>query len=176
MTTYESSIATRDESVELPIPSIATSKSHNLQLEEDISSLFREGKRERFESGYESNFARQIRYMIDSHSEQAINIIASLILAETANPDVADEALRWIGNMRKPDTHLARRRLLELCLLQSDNLFVRDGAGLGLASMDDPDALPAVKAAIENEHNLELKGDLQQVYDQLIETQLERAK
>ncbi len=175
MTTSESRTATWDRPDRL-VASANVTSFQKPPLKDQISSLFDEAKRERFESGYKSNFARQIEVVIDYHGEKAINIIANLILTDGVNPDVADEALRWIGQMTNHITQRSRRDLLERCLLQSKSIFVRDGAGLGLASMDDPDALPALEIAIGKEGNQELKEDLQSVYDQLIDTQNERVK
>jgi hypothetical protein len=44
---------------------------------------------------------------------------------------------------------------------------VRDGATLGLASLNDPQAITPLKQAIEREQIGELREDMQQVLDQL---------
>jgi hypothetical protein len=165
--------ATWDDLDNLEISSSITSKLQIPHLEEQISSLLLNSQEERFESGYRSQLARQIQYVIDHYGEPAISVIANLILNDKVNPDVADEALRWIGAMSNPITHLARRRLLERCLMQANSLYIKDGAGIGLASMDDPDAIPVIMAAIAKEKNLEFKRDLQLIHDQLIQTQME---
>ena len=61
---------------------------------------------------------------------------------------------------------------LELCKkdLFSESHYVRDEAGLGLASLDDPIAIPEIQNAIAREKNKELKKDLELVLNQLEET------
>jgi hypothetical protein len=59
--------------------------------------------------------------------------------------------------------------LLEKCL-ESSSIFVRDGAILGIASLDDPFAISAVRKAIEKEACEGLRQNMQAVLQQLEET------
>ncbi len=45
--------------------------------------------------------------------------------------------------------------------------IMRDGAGLGLARLGDPDALPHVRRAIERERDLQIREDPILVADEL---------
>ena len=78
------------------------------------------------------------------------------------------ESLRWIGKIANPQTHLARRKLLEKSLnLKSP--IARDGAILGISFLDDPMSIPALKQAIQREVLKSLVNDIRQVLDQLEE-------
>jgi hypothetical protein len=59
-----------------------------------------------------------------------------------------------------------RRWLLERSLTLPLGV-VKDGAILGLASMDDKHAIPYLKEATENESSTEIKQDMEQVLEQL---------
>jgi hypothetical protein len=48
--------------------------------------------------------------------------------------------------------------------------FVRDGAGLGLARLGDPGAIPVLRKAVESETHAQTKADLQLVLDELSES------
>lgn len=53
---------------------------------------------------------------------------------------------------------------------------VRGRVALAVASLDLPCAVPALKKAIDREPVAELKGDMQQVLDQLLETAMDNVK
>jgi len=85
------------------------------------------------------------------------------------NPEVLCEALRWLGRIDQVDSHSYRLWLLEKCL-ESSSRMIRDGALLGIAAIDDPWAIPAVRKAIEKETCRELCDDMKAVLEQLEET------
>lgn len=62
------------------------------------------------------------------------------------------------------------RRELLIEALDLKNPDMRDAAGLGLAYLDDPFAIPALRSAVVNERLPELKRMQQKVLDQLEET------
>ncbi len=128
-------------------------------------------KDERFEDGYESDFSRQLVELLRQHSDETLAWLTTAILSDQINPEVAAEALRWVGNVPYPFSRLERRRLLERCLLHSTSARIRDGALLGLASLDDPASVQTVKRAIAQETLPELRADLEQLLQQLEETQ-----
>lgn len=139
-------------------------------LHEWLRRLFAAGREEFFEDGMESNFSRELVACIEEHNEVAIETIRDL--ADTVNPSVLSEALRWIGQMEHDETYQARFNLLTFCLTHA-YANVRDGAGLGLASMDDPQAIPYLERAIADERVSELKRDLEMVLEQLVATGVE---
>jgi HEAT repeat protein len=110
--------------------------------------------------------------LVENYSHVAIEVLTDLIIGEQVNAAVASEALRWIGHIEDPSSHLERRRFLERSLNHS-SAYVRDGAALGLSFMDDPGAIPSLKRAVEREIIEELRHDLQQILGQLQDTQLE---
>ena len=71
--------------------------------------------------------------------------------------------------MDDPRTHEVRLEVLGKCLAHPSH-YVRDGAGLGIASTDDPRGIFALRRAIEREHCPELREDLELVLAQLEET------
>lgn len=85
---------------------------------------------------------------------------------ERVAPEVGGEALRWLGRIDHAESYEYRRWLLERSLSLSSTR-VRDGAILGLASMDDKHAIPYLKRAIEEEQCSELKADMESVLEQL---------
>jgi len=139
-------------------------------LREWLQRLCWAGREEVFEDGMESNFSRELVACIEEHGEAAIHAICEL--TDTVNPSVLSEALRWIGHMAHNDTYQARFNLLTFCLTHS-YARVRDGAGLGLASMDDPQAIPYLERAIAAERIPELKHDMEMVLAQLTATAAE---
>ncbi|HEY9669794.1 MAG TPA: HEAT repeat domain-containing protein [Coleofasciculaceae cyanobacterium] len=131
-----------------------------------IEAIFWAAKGEFFEDGMESELSRQLNSVVKEYSNEAIEAITCLIVYEKVNPEVAGEALRWLGRIEHPETYEYRRWLLERSLTLNSTR-VRDGAILGLASMDDKHAIPYLKQAIEREQCAELKVDMEQVLEQL---------
>ena len=125
------------------------------------------------EPGMENAFSRGLEKLIARHGDPALTEIQSFILEERTKSAIAMEALQYIGRMDSNIWKTERRKLLEQCLLRSRSAWVRDGAGLGLASLDDPRSIGAVKTAIAKESSDTLKNDLESVLDQLEKTRLE---
>lgn len=131
-----------------------------------IRALFAEGKEESFEDGMESEFSGRLLSLLEEHGNAAMEPLAHLIVYQKVNPEVAAEALRWVGRVEDPGSYQYRRWLLEQAL-NCASPAVRDGACLGLASMDDPHARVYLKRAITREGCPELREDMEQVLDQL---------
>lgn len=155
---FKKQLSTKKVSTE----SSQTSDEIYLQLE----AIFRAAKGEFFEDGMESAFSQQLISFIKRHASDAMEVITSLILYGRVGLEVAGEALRWIGRIEHPETYEYRRWLLEASLKLSSS-YVKDGAILGLAAMDDKHAVPYLKAAIVREQCSELKADMEQVLKQL---------
>jgi hypothetical protein len=92
--------------------------------------------------------------------------LSHLILAKDIDEEVASEALRWLGRMEDTKSYSKRLWLLERGLA-SPSPIIRDGAALGLASLDDRHAIPYLRLAVEREELDELRFNLGQVLDQL---------
>jgi hypothetical protein len=136
------------------------------ELYKEFRTLFAAGREEFFEDGMESNFSRRLIALVDEYGNDAVDVLKDLIIGEQVNPEVASEALRWVGQIENPTSRLQRRRLLEQSLYHSSP-NVRDGALLGLASMDDSKAISSLRRAIEQETVEELRQDMEQVIEQL---------
>lgn len=155
------------------------SMSKNLTLDhpslrEQFQSVFAAAREERFEDGMESRFSTNLLELLNQYGAPAFIALGNLIISNKINIEAAAEACRWIGRIENPKTHATRRTLLEGILQGTPYARIRDGAALGLASLDDPISIPILQKAIEQETIPELRQDLQQVLNQLIETQHER--
>jgi hypothetical protein len=143
------------------------------QFDEQLRRLIRASEDELFEDGMESEFSRSLVRFVRIYGEWTIDALTNLIVSEEINPAVAAEALRWLGKIDHPSSYHKRLWLLEKSLGARSH-YVRDAAVLGLASMDDPRAIPYLEAAILVESVEELREDMEQVLVQLKDTLQER--
>lgn len=162
---YPISSSTKSKETERSI--ISTEEhQHKEYINSQIESIFWEAKRENFEDGMESKFSQNLLSFIRKYSQDAVESITSLIVYGKVNSEVAGEALRWIGRIEHPDSYGFRRWLLERSIILP-SARVRDGALLGIASMDDKHAIKYLKDAIDKEKYNDLKADMIQVLEQL---------
>jgi hypothetical protein len=140
------------------------------QIEPRVEALFIGAKEEVFEDGMESEFSKGLVSTIREYSDAAMEVVANLIVHEKVNPEVASEVLRWLGNVDHTPTYDKRLWLLERSL-HCSSARVRDGATLGLASLDHPHAIPYLEGAIQREQSEELREDMKQVLEQLLESE-----
>ena len=131
-------------------------------LREELVDLFVSGRELRFQDGVHTAFSRRLVSIVAQYCDAAMEILAHLLVYDKMNPEVASEALRWLGQMEHPPSYKYRRWLLERCL-KSASLTVREGAVLGLASLDDPHAIPYIEKAAQSEQCTELREDMAQV-------------
>jgi len=130
--------------------------------------MFSIARDEEFEDGMETQFSKDLKQVIRTTGQAAVNALSELIPTGRVNIEVCSEALRWIGRMDDPATYESRRWLLERCL-SSNFPRIRDGALLGLSAMNDPDAIQYLHFAIQHEEINELKEDFEQVLRDLEE-------
>jgi hypothetical protein len=133
---------------------------------ENGQRLFHTSWNEAFEDGMESAFSRSLQEFVRRHGVTAVNVITRLISNELVSVELASEALRWLGRMEDPTTYHDRRWLLEHSLTHSSG-YVRDGAVLGLSSMDDPHATSALRQAMAREPLPQLRKNMAQAIEQL---------
>ncbi len=138
--------------------------THNDRL--SIENLFTVDRDEIFEDGIESNFSKSLIYYIQKYGNEVIEILSGLMDHGMVNPEIASEAMRWLGHVEHPQTYDKRLWLLERSL-KHVSARVRDGATLGLASLGDLDAIPYLREAIELEQCAELRKDMEQVLAEL---------
>jgi HEAT repeat protein len=131
-----------------------------------MATLFAAAKDEYFEDGMESEFSRRLIRLLGEYGEKAVIELAFLILHDQVNAEIASEALRWLGHMEDTRSYQKRLWLLERSLF-TPSARIRDGAALGLASLDDPHAVRYLRRAIDQESYPELRSDMEQVLAQL---------
>jgi hypothetical protein len=136
------------------------------ELVESFRCLLISGRDEIFEDGMESEFSKNLIDLIKRYGNDALAELAYFIVYEKVSTEVTGEALRWLGLMDHPLSYHWRLWLLERSL-SSRSARIRDGAVLGLAFLDDPDAIPYVRQAADREPVKELRSDMEQVLVQL---------
>jgi hypothetical protein len=154
--------ALRSEGVE----SSTIRQNSSNELSEEIYNLFKASEEQNFEDGMETEFSKKLILLIKKYANEAIDIIAGLILYEGVNAEVASEALRWLGNIDHAPSYRFRLWLLERSL-RCPKARIRDGAILGLSFLNDPNAISYLKSAIEQEKCTGLRQDMEQVLAQL---------
>jgi len=125
------------------------------------------------EPGMSNEFSEGLDHAIEHYGKQALRAIEDIVLSGKTKSAIAMEALQYVGSTDSSLWHNERRKTLERCLLESASAWVRDGAGLGLASLDDPRSLQSVELAILNEPSEVLKDNLMLVRDQLLDSMLD---
>ncbi|MBN3908608.1 MAG: HEAT repeat domain-containing protein [Nostoc sp. NMS1] len=168
--------ATKDPKIEqntlIHLKSSENSTQHELNnrcseiIYSELETLFITGKEEYFEDGFESNFSRGLISCVQKYGNDAIEAITCFIVYEKISPEVASEALRWLGEINHPESYKFRLWLLERSL-NCPSSRVRDGAILGLSYLNDPHAITYLERAIEQEKIMELREDMKQVLAQL---------
>jgi hypothetical protein len=131
-----------------------------------VEEAFQAAADEAWQPGVASAFSRTLLALVKDDGDAAVAALERFVMNGRADPDLVAEALRWLGHLEHEPTHDARLRLLLGCL-KSPSSQVRDAAGLGLALLDDPAALPALREAVEHEASPDLRHDLQQAVEQL---------
>lgn len=132
-----------------------------------LQEMFDEARYEVFEDGMESSFSQNLSHLLRFFGEVALDLISEIMVTKRATEEVISESLRWIGRIEQPHTNTIRRRLLEGFLLNSPSGRIRDGALLGIASLDDPHSLDSLHLALEKESVPGITDDIQQVISQL---------
>lgn len=136
-------------------------------LDEEIANLFSLANHIALEPGFPNSFSEGLEKVIEEHGNQALKAIQDLILGDQVKSSIAMEALQYVGDAESVTWLNARRKMLETCLRESNSSWVRDGAGLGIASLNDVRSIGAVKEAIQKEPSDALKEDLNLVLYQL---------
>lgn len=148
---------------EHPIPESSTAqKRHPARLDESVQAAFRAAQDEVFEDGADSLFSEELSHLVHRYGAISVSVVAHLLSSPRTDVEVAAQALRSLAEIKHPASHDRRLWLLETGLGHASS-WVRDGAALGLASLDDPAAIPALEGAIEREEVEELREDMEKV-------------
>ncbi|MCY4020737.1 MAG: HEAT repeat domain-containing protein [Chloroflexi bacterium] len=149
------------------------SLKQEIDIAAEIRNLFSLATFITLEPGMTNSFSEGLEEAIEKYGELALREIQELVVGEVIPFTIAAEALRYIGNTESIRFVSKRRELLEVCLLQSRFMLVRDGAAAGLSYLDDPRSIPSLQRAIEREPHAELKNDLIEVLSLLQGTSAE---
>jgi hypothetical protein len=158
--------ACREEST--PVASSTARSIGLVDLSSSVEAAFRAAQYETFRDGEESDFAKELALLVWQYGNSAVDDIGRLITSDHLDGEVASVALRTLGRLQHPLSHVSRLRLLERALTHQSS-WVRDGAALGLASLGDPAAVVALQRAIAQEPIEELRQDMEAV-EQHLET------
>lgn len=121
---------------------------------------------EDLEYGMETPLIPALYRLVRMHGEGAVLELAASIESKEMDPQIASWILRWLGRLPNHATHQVRRWLLERSL-HSAVPAIRDGAVLGLASLGDRRALPALQAALSRERYSRLQRNIEKTLRQV---------
>ena len=136
------------------------------KLTQELVGYINAARNERFEDGRESRFSERVRKSILSGGTDAVRAWAHALTLKENAYETTEEFLRIIGDIENPDSHEERKEFLT-GMLRHRKPAVRDAAGLGLAALDDPSTLPALKEALDLEPEEWVRKGLRQVAEQL---------
>ncbi len=145
----------------------------SLQVTHEILNVFAGARYESFEDGVETDFSRNIVRLVERHPSEAIRALQDLISRNKLDPRLVAEIFRWLGEMEHSISFTKRRALLENNL-RHRSPYIRDGAIVGLAYMDDPLSIDALTEALQNEPIPELREYINETLEQLKCTQAEK--
>lgn len=135
-------------------------------LEDAIEDLLKMGFHEESEESITSEFEEALTRLIETHGEAVLNILADQISQNKADPELLYQTLQVVGKMRHPKTHNYRLWLLQHSL-KSSSVWIRDGAALGLSSLNDVRVLPFLKKALQVEPLPALRKYMERVISRL---------
>ena len=156
--------------VDVPSENASEVQSSDRELPGDIEILldrqFTAAHEEQFEPGMESDFARGLDRLFRYASGAVLNSLKARLSADTRDPEVLAELLRWVG---RQNTEFVRGAVVDLLsdALNHSSSLVRDAAAMGLASLRDPVVIPHLMRAIEKETVPELQEDLKDLVSSL---------
>jgi len=127
-------------------------------------------RNEWFEDGTESHFFRTLSALLFAYGDASVATLETFLSSPSSNIEVAVEAAQWLGETDHLSSRHYRRTLLEKLLRSTPSTRLRHGAAAGLAFMDDPSSLPALREALEREGNRRLQRYLALVVEQLERT------
>jgi hypothetical protein len=141
----------------------------NPEIQPRLAAILDAARHDIIEDGMPNAVSEYLPGLLAKDYTAVIPALLSVIEAGSTTPIIAAELLKELGRLRNAASHASRLWVLERALSLSSP-FIRDGAGLGLARLADPDALPYLRRAVEGELNAQTRADLQLVIDELSET------
>jgi hypothetical protein len=135
-----------------------------------VNDLLTEARRENFEFGSDSTLSHEIARLLRRYGADMVDALDIILRSPTFGVDVLGELVRTLGRVPDVSTRPLRRDVL-LRLLRSPLIRVRHVAATGLAELDDPNTIPALTLAIDEERSERLRAHLYRVIEQLRDTQ-----
>jgi hypothetical protein len=133
-----------------------------------LDAILDAARRDIIEDGMYNAINERLPGLIARDFKAVIPALMSVIEGGRTTPIIAAEVLKELGRLRNDASHASRLWVLERALNQPSP-YIRDGAGLGLAALGDPNAIPYLRRAVENDPNAQTRADLQLVIDELSE-------
>lgn len=138
------------------------------EIRAKFDALFDAAGRDIIEDGMPNAITERLPGLVARDFNAVMPALTSMVEGGRTQPIIAAEVLKELGRDRNAASHAGRLWILERALSQSCP-FIRDGAGLGLARLGDPSAIPYLLRAAENEPDAQIRADLQLVIDELQE-------
>ncbi len=135
-------------------------------INERVIQIFRDSEHELFEAGMESLFSRRLHTMIYQFGHLTLKALNDLLANRQTNQELLAETMRTVGRSADKFTENLRFRFL-VEGLNHPSPIIRDSAALGLCDMEDPRAIPFLQEAIKKEKYDSLKGDFEQIIEEL---------
>ena len=136
------------------------------EMKAKLQAVWDGARREIIEDGMSNSVTENLPELIARDFSSVIPALVSAIEMQRTTPIIAAEVLKTLGRLQNPASHALRRWALERALTLTSP-FIRDGAGLGLARLADPGAVPYLRRAAESDP--QTREDLQLVIDELSE-------
>ena len=159
--------STRRRRDPMGVGSDTTAVDSDQELYREVVELFEQvAASEVFHDGVHSTFSRALLALVAREGRAGLQAIAEFIFSRRANYDVVSEALRWLADVRNPDTLPQLWAILQRTL-RSRSPRIRDGAILGFSALDDPQAQQLLTEARAVEQIAELRQLIDAVLEQL---------
>lgn len=148
--------------------SASVARTLPLHVIRDADHLISLGCNTIFEDGMLNEFSEYLEKLVLRYGSVLLDHLNEQLKSNQIDEEVASEMIRSLGEMKHTPSYGNRLYML-VDALKNTTSKVRDGAALGLASIDDPLAIPELKKAIRREKINELRDDMKLVLEQLEE-------
>lgn len=153
-----------DEKIEKYISSMeeVVSKRKKEKIKNEITKLLIFGEEEIFEDGMDNRFFRKLDRFVNKFGNNGLVYFFEYFSKSKINLEILSESIKFFGRVESSKTKNVRFCLM-VSFLKHNSLMLRDAAGLGLAYLNDKEAVPFIEEAIKKEKCKGLKDDLTQV-------------
>lgn len=160
-------IAVSDAATWDDAPDVASVKDiHSQSVARTVAAITRAARGEHFESGYESQFRRQLAHLYRSFGSSVIDALCERMTTAGVDADVLAQGLRFLATVDDPRS-LDRRLECIASFLQDPSAVVRDSAGTALEVLGDRRAVTYLREAASREDHVVLKYELLEIAAEL---------